>query len=57
MHLDQAQNTLSGIQGQEATALAVIYVTAPLEKTADAFDSLLVMSYAVTKRKKVKVKW
>jgi len=29
MHPDQAQNTLSGIQGQEATAVAVIYVTAP----------------------------
>jgi len=27
--IDQAQNTLSGIQGQEATAVAVIYVTAP----------------------------
>jgi len=30
MHPNQAQNTLSGIQGQEATAAAVIYVTAPL---------------------------
>ena len=30
MHPDQAQNTSSGIQGQEATAVAVIYVTAPL---------------------------
>ena len=29
MHPDQAQNTSSGIQGQEATAVAVIYVTAP----------------------------
>jgi len=29
MHPDQAQNTLSRIQGQEATAVAVIYVTAP----------------------------
>jgi len=29
VHPDQAQNTLSGIQGQEATAVAVIYVTAP----------------------------
>jgi len=29
MHPDQAQNALSGIQGQEATAVAVIYVTAP----------------------------
>jgi len=29
MHPDQAQNILSGIQGQEATAVAVIYVTAP----------------------------
>jgi len=29
MHPDQAENTLSGIQGQEATAAAVIYVTAP----------------------------
>jgi len=29
MHPDQAQNTLSGIQGQEVTAVAVIYVTAP----------------------------
>jgi len=29
MHPDQAQNTLSGIQGQEATAAAVIYITAP----------------------------
>jgi len=28
MHPDQAQNTLSGIQGQEATAVAVIFVTA-----------------------------
>jgi len=28
MHPDHAQNTLSGIQGQEATAVAVIYVTA-----------------------------
>jgi len=28
MHPDQAQNTSSGIQGQEATAVAVIYVTA-----------------------------
>ena len=28
MHPDQAQNTLSGIQGQKATAIAVIYVTA-----------------------------
>jgi len=27
MHPDQAQNTSSGIQGQEATAAAVIYVT------------------------------
>ena len=27
MHPDQAQNTSSGIQGQEATAVAVIYVT------------------------------
>ena len=27
MHPDQAQNTPSGIQGQEATAAAVIYVT------------------------------
>ena len=32
MHPDQAQNTSSGIQGQEATAVAVIYVTAPNEK-------------------------
>ena len=31
MHPDQAQNTLSGIQGQEATAVAVIYVTAPTQ--------------------------
>ena len=30
MHPDQAQNTSSGIQGQEATAVAVIYVTAPV---------------------------
>jgi len=29
MHPDQAQNTLSGIQGQAATAIAVIYVTGP----------------------------
>ena len=29
MHPDQAQNTLSGIQRQEATAVAVIYVTTP----------------------------
>jgi len=29
MHPGQAHNTLSGIQGQEATAVAVIYVTAP----------------------------
>ena len=29
MHPDQAQNTSSGKQGQEATAVAVIYVTAP----------------------------
>jgi len=29
MHPDQTQNTLSGIQGQEATAVAVVYVTAP----------------------------
>jgi len=29
MHPDQAQNTLSGMQGQEGTAVAVIYVTAP----------------------------
>jgi len=29
MHPEQAQNTFSGIQGQEATAVAVIYVTAP----------------------------
>ena len=29
LHPDQAQNTLSGIQGQEATAVIVIYVTAP----------------------------
>jgi len=29
MHPNQAQNTLSGIQGQEVTAVAVIYVTAP----------------------------
>jgi len=29
MHPDQAQNTSSGIQGQEVTAVAVIYVTAP----------------------------
>jgi len=29
MHPDQAENTSSGIQGQEATAVAVIYVTAP----------------------------
>jgi len=29
MHPDQAQNTLSGVQGQEATAVAVIYFTAP----------------------------
>ena len=29
MHPDQAQNTSSGIQGQEATAVVVIYVTAP----------------------------
>jgi len=29
MHPDQAHNTSSGIQGQEATAVAVIYVTAP----------------------------
>jgi len=29
MHPDQAQNTSSGIQRQEATAVAVIYVTAP----------------------------
>ena len=29
MHPDQAQNTSSGIQEQEATAVAVIYVTAP----------------------------
>jgi len=29
MHPDQAQNALSGVQGQEATAVAVIYVTAP----------------------------
>ena len=28
MHPDQAQNISSGIQGQEATAVAVIYVTA-----------------------------
>ena len=27
MHPDQAQNALSGIQGQETTAVAVIYVT------------------------------
>jgi len=27
------------------------------KKTADAFDNLLVKLYAVTKRKKVKVKW
>ena len=33
MHPDQAQNTSSGIQGQEATAVAVIYVTAPTEKS------------------------
>ena len=32
MHSDQAQNTSSGIQGQEATAVAVIYVTAPREE-------------------------
>jgi len=31
MHPDQAQNTLSGIQGEEATAVAVIYVTAPIK--------------------------
>jgi len=29
MHPDQAQKTFSGIQGLEATAVAVIYVTAP----------------------------
>ena len=29
LHPNQAQNTLSGIQGQEVTAIAVIYVTAP----------------------------
>ena len=29
MHPDQAQNTLSGVQGQEATAVAVIYFTVP----------------------------
>jgi len=29
MHPDQAQNTLSEIQGQEATAEDVMYVTAP----------------------------
>jgi len=29
MHPDQAQNTLSGIQGLKATAVAVIYVPAP----------------------------
>ena len=29
LHSDQAQNTLSGIQGQETMAVAVIYVTAP----------------------------
>jgi len=29
MHPDQAQSTSSGIQGQEATAVGVIYVTAP----------------------------
>jgi len=28
MHFDQAEHTLSGIQGQEATAVAVIFVTA-----------------------------
>jgi len=28
---DQVHNTLSGIQGQEATAVAVSYVTAPHE--------------------------
>jgi len=33
MHPDQAQNTSSGIQGQEATAVAIIYVTAPTPTT------------------------
>ena len=36
MHPDQAQNTSSGIQGQEATAVAVIYVTAPYTQTLPA---------------------
>jgi len=42
MHPDQAQNTSSGIQGQEATAVAVIYVTTPTCKGVKVDSSALV---------------
>jgi len=35
LHPDQAQNTLSGIQGQEAPAVAVINDTAPTAQVSE----------------------
>ena len=48
MHPDQAQNTLSGIQGQEATAVAVLYVTVPTTEFLGAEDDLCVDCYLIS---------